>query len=339
MSTQVMDLSIENMRNALEGKEIVVPTEEAKIEAPASQEVVPDETDTGSGTVEEEKPSEEKKFAPKEKEDIPEGLQKRINKATWEKHEAQRKAQEAERKAEDLARKLAEKEQAPGKPEDKPATSFSEAEPQLSELDPDSFDTYQAYLTAQAKENAKFARESAAWETRRLRAEYEAQAVEQRKAQEQQEAAKTAATKHTELQKSWDTKVTEAVAANPKIAEAVNGDAGKFLTDAGMADRIMSSELGPEVVLYVQEHAEETMAVANTGDPLIVRDYISKIEGMLSLQKKVSTGNKLTAPREIPPPIVPVGGGQQPARGIDINDEKTSMADWSKEFRRLLTET
>lgn len=321
------DPSIEEMKAMMDG----APTPEKKEEPPASPQETPpvDETPKAdSGTA-------EKKFAPKEKSEGPKGYQDRINKLVWKNHEAERQAEKAKREADELRQKLSALEtQAPGKPEPKPATSFSDAEPQLVEHDPDKYETYQEYLKAQAVANAQYAKDMTAWQFRKDRAEFSAQEAERQAQTAKQSEATATEQRVQEAKVKWVDTYAKAVAVNPNIADAVIGPAGKFFDDIGLSERIMRSELGPEVILYAQEHPEDTLAVARTGDVNVVREYIAKIEGQLELQKKFSL---TTESKTLPPPVSISGGSAPVASTVDLSDKNLSIDEWIKEARRQLS--
>ncbi len=323
-----------------EGKESqpAKPEGEARpAEKPAEQPSGEKAPAPGTGEADKAKPSQEqeqkpeagskKQFEPKEGE-VPEGVQKRINKAIWEKHEAERRAQEAQREAEDLKRKLAEKDQASGKPAAaeaaaKPAAGFAEPEPKE-----DDFESYGAYTKALSSWQYR----KDAFEDRQARAAEEAKA-------KAEDAKRQAAEAGQKLTTDWNQRVAKVAESNPAIGPAIE-QVGPFVTQAGQADLIMQSEVGPEIVLYMHEHAEETLGVAKTGSEVQLARYIGRIEAKLLAQKEGSAPapKQKTEPvnKPLPEPIAPVGGKNSPPAAIDLNDPKISQKDFREEFDRQL---
>jgi hypothetical protein len=278
------------------------------------------------------------KFAPKEGKEPPEGVQKRINKAIWEKHEADRKREAAEREAAELRKKLEEKDQAPGKPAGsdhspsvKPATTSGFTEPEPQPPNEDDYETMSDLMKAQAK----YAKDSAAWVTRKTLFE----ADQRTKADESRRQQDEASRQQVEADRRWTERVTSYAGKNPHINEALN-HVGPFLTQAGQADFIMESSVGLEIVEYLHDHAAEAIELAKSGDPVKVARAIGRIEAeILGSRKAPPTNNPDTSLENhdaLPDPIRPVGGRSAALGAIDLSDEKTSMEDWSREFKRQI---
>lgn len=281
----------------------------------------------GSPETQEQKDKGEKKFTPKDP-DVPAGVQKRIDKAIWEKHEAERKAEAAAREAEELRKRLEEKDQAtgkpasePSKPPEKPVFQYAEAEPKAPAQD--DYETIEEYLQA----HAQYARDLSSWQYRRDKA---ADVAEQQQAALQRQ--------QQELQTTWMSKITEFEKSDPGIREAVTA-VGPFLTQAQVADFIMQSEVGPEMVAYIAAHNEEWLPIAKTGDPRVVAREIGKLEARLTsstVRKPAPKHIPESRDKSLPEPVLSVGGRAAPAKGVDLNDPKTSVEDWQKEFARQL---
>jgi hypothetical protein len=285
--------------------------------------------------------SPEGKFKAKEHEDQ-NAVQKRMNKVIWEKHEADRKREAAEARAAELEAKLAGEKngQATGKPEDKtPATSFSEPKPVLILPDRGDFDDLGEFLDAQAKAQAEHSEKLSDWLFQKNQFENQQRQQQSDNERKTREAQEQAGNTFREAQKGYLDRVDKSAKDNPKILEAVNGSAGQFLTEAGQAQLIMQSDVGPELVLYVHEHPEEVMQVAKTGDPRQVERFLLRLEGRLAAQKTpapnpLDTNNEER--RTLPEPVTAAGGRTTPNTGIDLNDDKVPLDSWKKEFRRQL---
>ncbi len=293
-------------------------------------------SESGSDKKETQEPKGEPKkpkgqFAPKEKKpEEADAVQKRINKAIWEKHDAERKREAAEREAADLRKKLEEKSQASGEPatspkeEDKPAFQFDEPEPQLDLPSQDDYETLDDYLLARDQAQAKYTRELASWQYRRDRAQDQAQ-----------QKAEAAERQKAEANAKFGDRILAYAQKNPQIHEALSR-VGPFLNDAGQADFIMNSEVGLDIVGYLNEHAEETLQLARSGNRDIVSRALGRIEERLLSTGKAPNPNPDTPFEELPEPPKVVGGKSTPASGVDLSDPKVSMDDWGKEFRRQL---
>jgi len=343
---QVKELSIEEMRGMLTDEAPAAqPEKPAEAAQPASPEPVQpeaaaagvtDESASGAGTQETQEPKEEdKKFAPKE--DVPKGVQKRIDKAVYEKHEAERQADAAKREAEELRKQL-EQFQAPGKPAPAPTEAakpapfqYAEAEPRKPKVSQDDYETIDEYLDARDAALSQYNDEHALWVIRKDQAETAAR--QQREARDR-EYAETQA----KLAQTWTANVQKTAEKRPELIQVLNGPVGKWIGETAqlgdVADMIRRSPVGPEIVLYMSDHPDETMEVAKTGNAMEVAAYAGKIQAeILSPKAPKPTPDRLS---ELPPPPSVAGGQASPMRGIDLNDPKTSMEDWGNELRRQL---
>lgn len=318
-----------------------VEAQPASPESESSQDSQGEQSDSASGAGQtqetQEQKQEEKKFTPKEKDEVPAGVQKRIDKAIWEKHEAERKAEAALREAEELKKRLEEKDQASGKPAsgeppkekppEKPAFQFAEAKPERKVVKQDDFETIDEYLNARDEASAEYQEKLAEWRYRREKAEdaeREMQAIQQRELQE--------------LQGTWSTKIQEFEKAEPKIRESINA-VGPFLTQAGQSEFIMKSAVGPQMVDYIAKHQDEWIPIAKTGDPRNVAYELGKLEARLTKQSPPQSAPKTKPDKPngiLPEPVLSVGGKSAPAKGVDLSDPKTSMEDFQREFARQL---
>lgn len=326
----------------------------AEAEKPAEPAVAKEEPESekkepepGAGK-EEPKPEESKekeeekpkgKFEPKE-EKVPEGVQKRINKMTFEKHQAERDKEALARENAELRAKL-DSTQATDKPatekSDKPASAAAPAPVKPKQ---DDFETIEEYLDARDKYIL------ALQETKQRQLE---ESIRQREVEAQQrEAKQKLEQQEQELAKSWGERVAETAKDHPEILEVVNGQLGKFIGGdpdtgwkglPGVADSIRRSEVGPEIMLYMQEHAEETVKAANPGSEIEFAKYVGRVEAQILSSKPTPKSKTTEIPRskDLPPPPKVAGGQTNAPKGIDLNDDKTSFEDWRREAIRELT--
>jgi hypothetical protein len=334
--TEPKDLTIAEMTQMLTDNppaQVIPANEDPKPDA--SNDDKPASSDTGEKPVEgEEKPpasgadtketqepkeTQEKpkgKFEKKDKSEDADAIQKRINKATWEKHQAMREAEAAKREAAELKAKLE------GQATDKPAaeksdkTGFQYAIPKPVE---DDFETLGQFVEAQAE-----------WSADRKAAERDFLQSQKATQSEQQATMNT-----------WTSKVVEFAKKTPQINEALS-NVGPFLTQAGQSDFIMNSEVGLEIVQYMNDHAEETIKLAESGNEHAVSRALGRIEAQILATKKAPKPNDTKpdtpsdANDDLPEPVKVVGGKGNPSTGISLTDDKTSTADWIREARRQL---
>ena len=317
-------------------------TPEPKPEAkPAEGEKPKGEEHPASGTGDKEtqeqepKGEKDKKFEKKAAPD-PE-TQKEINRAVWRKHQLEREAREKQAELDRINRELEEKKaQASGKPAtgaqpEKPATGFTEAEP--VEPQEDKFESYGDYLKA----HQKFTDEHALWVVHKDRFEYEARQTAERQRTEAESQKRQAAESQQKAAEAWNKRVATTAEKSPDIAEAID-NVGPFLTQAGQADLIMQSDVGPEIVLYLHQHPDETMKLAQSGNPLVIARELGRIEARISQPASAAPAPqpKSEPLKPLPEPVAAVGGKSSPPAGIDLSDEKVSMEDWKAEAKRQI---
>jgi hypothetical protein len=296
-----------------------VETQDDKPSAPGADK--PQETQEPKEDKDKEaKPEDEPKgkFEKKAKSEESDAVQKRINKMTWEKHQAERQAEEAKREAAELKAKL--EQQATGKPasEDKPSpekpiVQFTGESAPVKPVQ-DSFETIEEYLDARDKYILDL------------------QAYTQRK--------QTVDAKNQEISDKWNERVAEHAAVKPEISESLK-NVGPWLDKAGQGNFIMTSDVGLEIVQYLHDHAEEALSLAKSGDPLVVARALGRIEAELVSKSKSNTAPKqkpaLSSGSEyLPEPVAVVGGKATPSGGVDLSSDATSLSDWTREARRQL---
>ena len=359
MPEEIKDLTMEQMKAELIGVEPKeTPAAEAEVEKPASSIEFPappkeeapadaakeeksEQPEPGTGETKEVKPEESKesvkeptdgKFHPKE-EKVPEGVQKRINKMTFEKHQAEREKEALARENAELKAKL-EANRATDKPAaadaDKPANAQS---PQPVKPKQDDYETIEEYLDARDKyilavQEANQKKYDDSLKQRELE-------TQKRESQKQLEA------QEQQLAKGWGERLGETAKDHPEVIEIVNGPLGKWIGEQlpEVANTIRRSEVGPQVMLYMQDHAEETLAAAKTGSEIEIAKYVGRVEAQILSQKSTPKTKQPEIPRspDLPPPPKVAGGQTNPIKGVDLNDEKTAYEDWKREAVRELT--
>jgi hypothetical protein len=169
--------------------------------------------------------------------------------------------------------------------EKKPETSTETAKPAAKAADerptPHRYKTYEEYVEALTD-----------WKV-----EQKAQAI----ATERAEAKRTEAAKVADA--AWNERAHKA-AADPERGGAFDAavkEIGPFLTQAGCADLIKQSEVGPEILVYLHEHPDETMAIAKSGNPVLVARAIGKIEAKLTPGAVVKTPETKTVTKASKP--------------------------------------
>lgn len=360
MPEEIKDLTMEQMKAELLGNEPKeTPAAEPEVERPASAMEFPAKAEAEKPAVAKEEPESEKKepepgagkeepkpeeskekeeekpkgkFEPKE-EKVPEGVQKRLNKMTFEKHQAERDKEALARENAELRAKL-DSTQATDKPatekSDKPASAAAPAPVKPKQ---DDFETIEEYLDARDKYIL------ALQETKQRQLE---ESIRQREVEAQQrEAKQKLEQQEQELAKSWVERVAETAKDHPEIHEVVNGPLGDWIGGQlkEVADTIRRSEVGPEIMLYMQDHAEETLAAAKTGSEIEIAKYVGRVEAQILSSKPTPKSKTTEIPRskDLPPPPKVAGGQTNAPKGIDLNDDKTSFEDWRREAIRELT--
>lgn len=314
-----------------EGKDLEVKPATPEGEKPLAEAT----SDSGTDATQEGKDQprdKEGKFKPKDDGEPPPGVKKAISKAIWEKHNAERERDTARRENEELKRKLALKDQAPEKPAEK---SAEKSAPAFAEPEPDAKDTAKY---PEGQYDPKFIKDLTSWQNWKDRFEARQQDEADREKQRRDEAQRTEKASRRTLEKGWMDRVAGIEEAHPEIHEAID-NVGPLLTVSNQADMVMEAERGPEIILYMHEHPEETMKVAQHGTPGAVARYIGKIEAELGIAGAKPPAKELTPtpPKQrLPEPVAPVGGSSTPPKAVDLNDEKISQKQFREEFDRQL---
>ena len=224
-----------------------------EVESPATPEQVADKQpadDTGAERIEQ----------PRDEKGRFESVQARIDKVTWEKHEAQRQADHYRQQLEDM-----QKQQAP------PPVAEAKPVPTLESVGFDEIKYQQALATHYRAEAIAVAKAAVADE---LRAE-----------REQQQAAKrqeTFQTRQVEFAKTVED--YDRVVYNPAIA-----------INANMAEDIAASDLGPQLAYYLGKNPELAYQIARLPARAAARE-LGKIEAKLSAPKAAPALTKAPPP-------------------------------------------
>lgn len=258
--------------------------------APAEGEVLPEEVQTVAQDVEStptETQDDSADDAAAEAKRHKGGFQKRIDELT-------RRVAEERREKERLL-SLVETTVRPTQREAEPAPSTAQ-EPKR-----EAFDDYEAYLDARAEWKAE------------MRLSARMQEIE---ANRQQEAART---QRESLVSEWDRKMQRAAERNPEI----NPDMPVPRMPASMAQAIVESDVGPEIVFHLSHNPAEAARIAALS-PLSQARELGKLEVQLAAKPPVKASNA-------PEPIKPVGARSS---GSDPLSDKLSMDQWSKNFEK-----
>ena len=164
----------------------------------------------------------------------------------------------------------------------------------------EAFDDYEAYLDARAEWKAE-ARLSAR--------------MQEMEARRQQEAAQA---QRESLASDWDRKMQRAAERNPEI----NPDMPVPRMPASMAQAIVESDVGPEIVFHLAHNPAEAARIAALS-PLSQARELGKLELQLAT-KPVKASNA-------PEPIKPVGAR---STGSDPLSDRLSMDQWAKNFEK-----
>jgi hypothetical protein len=322
----IQDISWEELRSARLEKEPAAasaeptPAAEPTAGAPPATEAEP--TPAEPAPANEAEQTEEEKQAAAEAAEAAKGakkkksIQQRISELTAEKYRSAQERAELERELEELRKKVA-----PADPGPATAAPAGEAKPAKPvRPDPEKFDgTSDEFVQAYAKYEAdldKWADSVAEWESRRKLEESRAAAEKA----DREKAQKT-------LNDSWSARYSAAAEANPDVIDAVN-ELGGLISSKLMADTIMESEIGPEIVLHMHENPEVLEAFKATTNTTQAARLIGRVEAqILSVKSQKQTpATKPPAP-PLPKPPVAVGTGGTP---VDVDLEKCDFATYKK---------
>jgi hypothetical protein len=131
------------------------------------------------------------------------------------------------------------------------------------------------------------------------------------------------------LHSTWEAKSKTFAESNPEFEDAI-GSIGPLVTRAGVADLIKESPVGPELVLYLYQHPEETARMGNCKTQVALARELGKLEAQLSTP--VSQTPTPAAKKPLPKPPASVGGGS-PAT-VDL--EKCDMRTFKREVTKQL---
>jgi DNA repair exonuclease SbcCD ATPase subunit len=202
-------------------------------------------------------------------EDLSDKTQQRINKLTWERHEAERKAAA---QASELSTRIAELEQ-------KLSSSSNSSQPlTLEQFDYDQDKFNQALIDQRVNQGIEQAMS-------RLN---ETQTV----AQQQQELA--------QKQQSYNASSQEYAASNPEFIELV-GTMGNAVTSEAVAGFLMDSAIGPKMQHNLLKNYSELQRIQSL-PPLAQAAELGRLEAKLSMPQVKNVSNA-------PDPVDPLTGG------------------------------
>jgi len=128
----------------------------------------------------------------------------------------------------------------------------------------------------------------------------------------------------------WEERAAATLEKHPDFQDAIE-EIGPFVTKAGVADLIKQSEVGPEIVLYLHQHADEAMKIAKLGNPVAIAREIGRLEHQLTPASKTAAPAPKAA---LPKPPASVAGGGSAAASVDLNS--CDMATFKREAGRLI---
>ena len=219
---------------------------------------------------------------------IPKGVQKRIDRAIRRQYEAEA---EAKYLREQIARAQAQPVQQQAQ------ATITEDAPRL-----ENFQTYEDFLRAQARFEAK-------------------QEINQTlAAQAQREAMERAQAAQRQTAESWQQKVTKATAELPDFADVVGSSSAPM--PEHVKQMVLNSDQGPKLAYYLATHPDEAEQIA-TQHPLAAIRALVRIEDKLDAAKAVK---KTT---DAPEPISTVGAKAKSTKSPSEMTDK-EFAEWRK---------
>ena len=258
------------MEEAIQEVEQEIPVE--------TEEVSEVETEEATASTEEPTEVQEVQEEPRKK-----NVQQRINELTRARYDEKRRADELERRLHEMY-----------KPTSVPT---SESPPKE-----DDFDTYEQYIAAQARYEA--------------RQEYN-QLRKQEKEQEEQ-------AKKEQSERSFQERLTrQAQLGNTKFEDFYEVTSN-FNVSRDVVAATLESDIGDEIIYYLATHPEETARIQS----MTLHGQALEIG---RLETKLKTPTKKTT--SAPDPITPVSTSGVDTR-VDLYSDNTDDAAWGKEFRK-----
>ena len=230
-------------------------------------------------------------------------IDKRFRKLAQQRDEARQRAEKAER---ELASKT------PG-PEATPATEAPPAAPASTKPVPP--DPSKWTGTWEALEAAKldYVEQLTDWKV-----------GERDRAKQTEQLQAQAKTLHT----TWEAKSQAFAKDNPEFEDAIQ-TIGPRVTQAGVADLIKESPVGPEMVLYLYQHPEESQRMGNCKTQVALARELGKLEAQLSTPV---TPTPTAAKKPLPKPPASVGGGSPATVDLDKCDMRTFKREVTKQL-------
>ena len=291
--------SIAELRTMLASEE--TPAAEPAAETTETSVAAGDEK-TVEGKPEAKSASEAAVEKPEEKHES--AIDKRFRKLASQRDEARQRAEKAERE-------LAAKSTPPG-PAAQPVTEAQPATATTKPAPPDP-SKWTGTWEELEKEKLDYVEKLTDWK-----------AGERERAQQTRERQAQAQTLH----KTWEQKSEAFGKDNADFEDAIQ-NIGPKVTQAGVADLIKESPVGPEMVLYLHQHPEEAARMGQCKTQVSLARELGKLEAQLSAP--VSNTTTPAAKARLPKPPTSVGAGQ-PAT-VDL--EKCDMRSFRREVGKL----
>jgi hypothetical protein len=124
----------------------------------------------------------------------------------------------------------------------------------------------------------------------------------------------------------WE--ATAAASTHPDFQDAI-ASVGPFITEAGVADLIKGSDVGGEILMYMHEHQDETLAMARLGNPVAIAREIGKLEARLTPPKT----KPAAAAQPLPKPPAAIDSATAP---VTVDLDKADMTTFKRAMGKIL---
>jgi len=187
----------------------------------------------------------------------------------------------------------------------RPAERPVERAPERQDVEPseDQFDTYKAFVKAQAQ-----------WEIRQELAQRD-------RVQAQRAHASAREASEAERQQVFAARLETAKAADPRFAEVLASDVRLSLP---MQDVIKDSEIGPALMTYLHDHPDEAERIYRAGSPLRSFKEMNKLEARLEAAVDRGPAPVAKPVSQAKPPIKPLGAAASVAREGPPGDDAST---------------
>jgi hypothetical protein len=260
-----------------------------------------------------------------------EKLERRFSRLTAERDAAEARAHAAEEELKKL-RDAAPSSPPPPVAAAPPATIAEPVEPAPPDLANLDYEQAQAAMLKYTKDVAAYGRAVM---------EYSKQAASREVAQAQIKAEAAARLREQEardasMKTAWQKEVERGLKADPDFVEICDVTVGPVLSALGMAPLVANSGVGPEMMIYLDEHPEELNRIKTLPNPVAVAEALGEVKA--TVRAAISGKNRPAAP---PPPALPnppatVGGSGTIASGSFQEVEDLPQAAFNAKVKSYL---